>query len=75
MLVTPDDILEIINSLSISRAEFARRTFVTRSYVTHLLTGKKENPSKLFASQVARMCHDNDLHEVGSRIEQRVKEG
>jgi len=49
---------EIIETLGITAAEFARRTHVSRSYVSHLLSGRKSNPSKLWAMQVIRLCEN-----------------
>ena len=56
--VEATDIQEILDSLGIRAAELARRTYVSRSYLSHLLSGRKSNPSALWALQVVRFCRE-----------------
>ncbi len=71
--VEAGDIQEILDSLQIRAAELARRTHVSRSYLSHLLSGRKSNPSKLWALQVLQLCREERLQEIADRIQQRVE--
>jgi len=70
--VEATDIQEILDALQIRAAELARRTHVSRSYLSHLLSGRKSNPSKLWALQVIQLCREERLSEIAERIDQRV---
>jgi len=70
--VEANDIQEILDALQIRAAELARRTHVSRSYLSHLLSGRKSNPSKLWALQVLQLCRDENLGELADRIQHRV---
>ncbi|QDT47378.1 helix-turn-helix domain-containing protein [Symmachiella dynata] len=71
--VEAGDIQEILDSLKIRAAELARRTHVSRSYLSHLLSGRKSNPSKLWALQVLQLCREEHLEGIAERIQQRVE--
>jgi predicted transcriptional regulator len=71
--VEAGDIQEILDSLQIRAAELARRTHVSRSYLSHLLSGRKSNPSKLWALQVLQLCREERLQDIAERIQQRVE--
>jgi len=71
--VEAGDIQEILDSLQIRAAELARRTHVSRSYLSHLLSGRKSNPSKLWALQVLQLCREEQLQGIAERIQQRVE--
>ena len=70
--VKPTDIQNILDSLGIRAAELARRTYVSRSYLSHLINGRKSNPSKLWALQVVRFCREEGLKKIAGRIDERV---
>ena len=70
--VTKKEIREIIDTLDITASEFARRTYVSRSYISHILAGRKKNPSRLWASMVAILCRKNRLGDIADMIEGRI---
>ena len=71
-LVESKEIQDILDALGITAAELARRTYVSRSYLSHLMNGRKTNPSKLWALQVLEVCKKENLHEIAQRINGRV---
>lgn len=70
--VEAGDIQEILDALQIRAAELARRTHVSRSYLSHLLSGRKSNPSKLWALQVLQLCREERLKGIADRLDQRI---
>lgn len=71
--INPNEIKEILDTLQIPAAEFARKTYVSRSYVSHLQSGRKSNPSKLWASQVMHFCRQSRLKAMADKIEKRLR--
>jgi hypothetical protein len=70
--VEATDIQEILDSFEIRAAELARQTHVSRSYLSHLMNGRKSNPSALWALQVVRFCREEGLKKIAERIDERV---
>jgi len=72
VLVRPAEIRQILTTLNLSQAAFARSTGVSRSYISRLLRGERANPSKLFTLHVVHLCRAHGLTDLAAEIDSRV---